>query len=105
MIHEKTAAGTASASVAENAAPSGDRSKARPLLLEKEAVRFAESFGDYEHVSVVDIGGVEPDWLVVRGHRFKLDYQIGSHCDYWDFIGALVDHVQYKALPFRKEVA
>lgn len=26
-------------------------------LLEKEAVRFAESLDNYEHVSVIDIGG------------------------------------------------
>jgi hypothetical protein len=31
---------------------------------------------------------------VVRDHRFDHDYEIASHCDYWDFIGALVDHKQ-----------
>ncbi len=29
-------------------------------LLEKEAIRFAESLDDYEHVSVTDIGGWGP---------------------------------------------
>lgn len=29
-------------------------------LLEKEAIRFAESLDDYEHVSVTDIGGDGP---------------------------------------------
>lgn len=29
-------------------------------LLEKEAIRFAESLDDYEHVSVKDIGGWDP---------------------------------------------
>jgi hypothetical protein len=63
-------------------------------LLEQEAIRFAESLDDYEHVTVTVIGG----WglldyrVTVRDHRFGLDYEIASHCDYWDFIGALVDH-------------
>ena len=66
-------------------------------LLEKDVTRFAESLDDYEHVSVTDIGGWGPHafWLVVHDHRFELSYQIASHCDYWDFIGALVDHHQY----------
>ena len=73
-------------------------------LLEKEATCFAESLDDYEHVSVRDIGGGGPDrfWLVVRDHRFERDYEISSHCDYWDLIGALVGHRQCVAL---KEVA
>ncbi len=75
-------------------------------LLEKEAVRFAESLDDYEHVSVTDIGGSDQSyWVVVRDHRFDLDYEITSHCDYWDFIGALVDHRQCFSLSPRKEVA
>jgi hypothetical protein len=75
-------------------------------LLEKEATRFAESLEDYEHVSVTDIGGWGPHrfWLVVRDHRFELDYEISSHCQYWDFIAALVNHKQYIAPP-RDEVA
>lgn len=73
-------------------------------LLEQEATRFAESLDDYEHVTATDIGGWGPDgfWLVVRAHRFERDYEIASHCDCWDFIGALVDHRQCVAL---KEVA
>jgi hypothetical protein len=73
-------------------------------LLEREATRFAEALEDYEHASVTDIGGWGPDgfWVVVRDHRFERDYEIASHCDYWDFIGALVDHRQCVAL---KEVA
>ena len=69
-------------------------------LLEKEATRFAESLDDYEHVSVTDIGGWGPQgfWLVVRDERFDISYEIVSHCDYWDFIGALVDHRQCVAL-------
>ena len=66
-------------------------------LLEQEAIRFAESLDDYEHVSVTDIGGWGPlDYRVnVRDHRFDITYEIASHCDYWDFIGALVNHKQY----------
>jgi hypothetical protein len=76
-------------------------------LLEKEAIRFAESLDDYEHVTVTDIGGYGPIgyWLAVHDHRFELDYEIASHCDYWDFIGAVVDHRQYVALPVTREVA
>ena len=37
-------------------------------------------------------GGPHVFWLVVHDHRFGLDYEIASHCDYWDFIGALVEH-------------
>jgi hypothetical protein len=76
-------------------------------LLDKEVTRFAESLDDYEHVSVADIGGWGPHgfWLVVHDHRFALDYQIASHCDYWDFIAALVDHKQYVAPPLQKEGA
>jgi hypothetical protein len=76
-------------------------------LLEKEVTRFAESLDDCEHVSVTDIGG----WgrhgfcLVVHDHRFGLDHEIALHCDYWDFIAALVDHKQYVARPLQKEVA
>jgi hypothetical protein len=40
--------------------------------------------------------------VAVRDHRFEREYEIASHCDYWDFIGALVDHRQCVAL---KEVA
>lgn len=96
MIHEKTAAGTASACVAENATPPGGLSKAKPALLEHEAIRFAESFDDYEHVSVADMGGWGPDgfWVVVTDERFGLRYEIACHCDYRDFIGGLVDHRQ-----------
>jgi len=65
-------------------------------LLEKEATRFAASLEDYGHVSVTDIGGWGPQsfWVVVRDERFDISYEIASHCDYWDFIGALVDHRQ-----------
>ena len=76
-------------------------------LFEKEVTRFADSLDDYEHVSVSDIGGQGPDgyWLVVRDHRFGLDYEIASHCDYWDFIGALVDHKQYIGRVVERQVA
>jgi hypothetical protein len=35
-----------------------------------------------------NIGGYGPIgyWLVVHDHRFGADYQIASHCDYWDFV-------------------
>ena len=73
-------------------------------LLEQEAIRFAESLDDYDHVTVTDIGGWGPTGyrVAVRDHRFEREYEIASHCDYWDFVGALVDHRQCVAL---KEVA
>jgi hypothetical protein len=84
-----------------------DRKEATMALLEEEAIRFAQSLDDYDHVSVVDMGGSNPleHWLVVRDHRFECDYEIASHCDYWDFIAALVDHKQYLAPALGKEVA
>ena len=76
-------------------------------LLEKEAIRFAESLDDYDHVSVTDVGGSDTQscWVVVRDHRFERDYEISSHCDYWDFVGALADHRQCVSLTPLKEVA
>lgn len=64
-------------------------------LLEKEATRFAESLDDYECVSVSDNGGNDPSgyWVVVRDHRFELDYELTSHCDYWDSLAAFVRSV------------
>lgn len=63
-------------------------------LLEQEATRMAAALDDYDHVSVTDIGGWGPIgfWLVVRDERFDISYEMASHCDYWDFIAALVDH-------------
>ncbi len=74
-------------------------------LLEQEAIRFAESLDDYEHVTVTDVSGWGPLGyrVTVRDQRFDLDYEIASHCDYWDFIGALVDHKQYLGRPLDKE--
>ncbi len=37
-------------------------------------------------------------WVVVRDERFGVDYEIASHCDYWDFIGALVNYRQCVSL-------
>ena len=76
-------------------------------LLEQEAIRFAESLDDYEHVTVTDVGGWGPlnHRVTVRDHRFEREYEIASHCDYWDFIGALVDHRQCVSLAPVKEVA
>lgn len=76
-------------------------------LLEKEAIRFAASLDDYEHVSAVDIGGSDGGgyWLVLRDERFDLQYAIDSHADYWDFLGYFADGKQWPATPVGKEVA
>ena len=75
-------------------------------LLEREAIRFAESLDDYEHVTVKEIEGEEPSsyWLIVIDERFRTDYVIASHCDYWDFVAALVHHSRYYG-KVRKEAA
>ena len=69
-------------------------------LLEHESIRFADELAQHEHVTVTDMGGWGPQgyWLVVRDHRIGLDYEIASHCDYWDFVSALDDHRQCVAL-------
>ena len=77
-------------------------------LLEKEAIRFAESLNDYEHVSVTDIGGWGPHgfWLVVRDHRFGCDYEISSHFDYWEFLSYFTCGLMWPVKPYpRGEVA
>jgi hypothetical protein len=76
-------------------------------LLEQEAVRFAESLDDYEHVTVTDMGGDGPTafWVVVHDQRLGLSYRIRSHCDYWDFVGALIDHRQCLSLRPLEDVA
>ncbi len=38
-------------------------------LLEKEAIRFAESLDDYEHVTVEDVGGYDPIGFLARRSR------------------------------------
>ena len=75
-------------------------------LLEREAIRFAESLDDYEHVTVKEIGGEEPSsyWLAVTDERFDSTFEIASHCDYWDFVTALVHHSRYYG-KVRKEAA
>jgi hypothetical protein len=42
---------------------------------------------------------------VVRDQRFDAEYQIASHCDYWDFVGALVDHKQYIGVAVERTAA
>ena len=70
-------------------------------LLEREAVRLADALDDYDHVSVADVGGSEGDgyWLVLRDERSDLHYAIGSHADYWDFLGFFADGKQWPARP------
>ena len=77
-------------------------------LLEKEVTRFAESLEEYEHVSVINIGGWGPHgfWLVVRDHRVQLDYEIASHCDYWEFLSYFTLGLMWPVKPFPgREVA
>lgn len=66
-------------------------------LIDKDAARIAAALEDYEHVSLRDIRARSDGFydVIVTDHRLERDYALGSHCDYWDFIGALVDHKQY----------
>ena len=61
-------------------------------LLEQEAIRFAESLDDYEHISLVGINSEGPNGhsVIVHDERFDVDYEIASHCDYWGVVGAIV---------------
>lgn len=70
-------------------------------LLEQEAVRMAAALDDYELVSVTDIGGSSESghWLTIRDERFGLCYEIGSHADYWDFLGYFADGKQWPVKP------
>jgi hypothetical protein len=76
-------------------------------LRESEVSRLVAVLEDYEHVSVSLVREVDASEfrLGIRDHRFGLDYEIASHHDYWDFIGALVDHRQYHALPVQRTAA
>jgi hypothetical protein len=76
-------------------------------LKEGEVTRLVVVLEDYEHVSVSPFRDVDDIGfgLRVRDHRFGLDYEIASHHDYWDLIGALVDHRQYHALPAQRNAA
>jgi hypothetical protein len=76
-------------------------------LQEREATRLVAVLSDYEYVSATLAQSAPDDGftLMVRDHRFELDYEIGSHYDYWNFIGALVDHKQYIALPVQPVAA
>jgi len=70
-------------------------------LNDREATRLIDVLQDYEHVSAAIIDAVDEGGfrLFVQDHRFGLNYEIASHSDYWDYIGALVDHKQYAARP------
>ncbi len=71
-------------------------------LLEKDAVRLAEALDHNELVSVTDIGGTDEFgyWFTVRDERFGLKYEIGSHADYWDFLGYFCAGLQWPVKPF-----
>ena len=74
-------------------------------LLEKEAVRFSESLDDFEHVTSKGMTqGPNGYSVTVTDERFGIDYEIASHCDYWDFVAALVHHSRYYG-KVRKEAA
>jgi hypothetical protein len=72
-------------------------------LLEQEATRMAAALDDYEYLSVNDIGGTEASgyWLTVQDERFRLEFKIDSHTDYWDFLGYFCSGKQWPVKPVR----
>lgn len=69
-------------------------------LLEREAIRVAAALGDYDYVSVRAVVQQHSGFVVqFSDDRFGCDYVIGSHFDYWDFVGYLVDHKQWPTRP------
>ena len=76
-------------------------------LLEYEAVRMAGALDEYEYLRVTDIGGTDESgyWLCVTDEGLGLSYEIGSHYDYWDFLGSFLAGQQWPAGPRpRREV-
>jgi hypothetical protein len=70
-------------------------------LIEKDANRMATAIDDYDFLSVIGVGGDESAGYKVTllDERFGLQYEIGSHFEYWDFLGYFLTHVQYPSLP------
>ncbi|MDQ3954502.1 MAG: hypothetical protein M3285_03010 [Actinomycetota bacterium] len=77
------------------------------MLTEQDATRIAASLDDYDHVSLRQVRSTPGGFfeVLVTDHRFHTDYVLGSHCDYWDFVGALVDHRQCVSLTPLKPAA
>jgi hypothetical protein len=53
-------------------------------------------------ISMVEGRSVTGSWSATSG---STEYQIASHCDYWDFVGALVDHKQYIGVAVERTAA
>ena len=69
-------------------------------------IRFADLLAEERHVSVTHIVWSEGGHVVqVRDHRFNVDYELTSHCDFWDLIVALDDGKQFLRLPLTMAVA
>ena len=76
-------------------------------LIDKDAARIAAALNDYEHVALKEVRSRSDGFfeVVVTDERFGSDYALSSRCDYWDFIGSLVNHVPYASRPLVPEVA
>lgn len=76
-------------------------------LIEREATRMATAINDYDFLSVVGVGGDESTGYKVTllDERFDLQYEIGSHFEYWDFLAYFLMHVQYPSRPIGRTAA
>jgi hypothetical protein len=69
--------------------------------MKQEAVRMATALDDYEHLRVVGLRAVDARGaeIEIRDERAGLHYTIGSHADYWDFLGYFVMGKQWPVKP------
>jgi hypothetical protein len=63
-------------------------------LIERDAQRMATALGDYHLLTVTAVSETEPGGYEIEftDLRFGISYVIGSHFDYWDFLGYFVGH-------------
>jgi hypothetical protein len=68
-------------------------------LIERDARRMAAALNDYYLLNVTAVGETKPgDYMIeVMDQRFDRSYIIGSHFDYWDFLGYFIGHQMWPA--------
>ncbi|MGH2731334.1 MAG: hypothetical protein ACRDJI_12095 [Actinomycetota bacterium] len=60
---------------------------------------MAAGLDDYSLLAVTAVGETEPHGYEVEfiDLRFDITYVIGSHSDYWDFLGYFIGHQMWPA--------
>jgi hypothetical protein len=68
-------------------------------LIERDARRMAAALNDYSSLSVTAVAETEPGDYEIEfmDQRFDRSYIIGSHFDYWDFLGYFIGHQMWPA--------